>query len=345
VNNPALAEKAINQYKIPLGVSDISESGIVKGARSALDDSWLIGGLGRNRRENVQGAFNRAVGETFGETAPKLTPQIIDSAKQRMGSEFDRIWGGNALKIDGQFVQDLQRIESDALAKLNPEQAAQVGRQVQNLLQKAQGTDIPGSFANNWQSELRMIAESEKGLHKKLLEDLRRSAISAFNRSVSPADAAALTMNRQQYKAFKTVEPILQKAEAGTAGRSVGDVSAGLLPEAVRQSYRGGISSSPFADLTQIGSQYVADRVPKTGGSARAMVQNTLLGGALTGGAMTNMPLTGGLLGGAYGLEALLSSPGAARAMLPSNASAALLRQLELQRLLSLTAPAIVDGQ
>lgn len=336
VSMQPLAQKAINQYGIPLGLSDVSASGVVKGARSALDESVLVGGIGRKRKEAVQEAFNKAVGGTFGAPAPKLTPDIVDTAKKRLGSEFDRIWGGNSLKIDPQFVQDLQQIQADAAAKLNPEQAGQVQRQVQNLLQKAQGLDIDGAFANNWQSELRMVAEGEKGLHQKMLTDLRKAAISAFNRSVSPADAAALTMNRSQYKAFKTVEPLLQKSEAGTAGRNVGDISAGLLPEAVRQSYRGGISKSPFADLSQIGSQFVADRVPKTGGSARAAVQNVAIGGGL----MANPLLTVGGLGGLAGLEGLLSSPALARRMVSGQPG--LLNQLELERLLSLSAPAVV---
>jgi hypothetical protein len=339
VSNPALAEKAINQYGIPLGASDIAASGMVKGARSALDDSWIVGGIGRKRQELVQEAYNKAVGNTFGAPVPKLTPSIVDSAKKKLGAEFDRIWGGNTLKLDGQYVNDLRKIQDDALSKLNPEQAAQIDRQIQNLLGKAQGAEIPGSFANNWQSELRMVADGEKGLHKKLLSDLRRSTIEAFNRSILPEDAAALSLNLKQYKAFKTVEPLLQKGEAGTAGRAVGDIPAGLLPEAVRQSYKGNIAGSPFADLSQIGSQFIADRVPRTGGSARAAVQNLAIGGGM----VANWPIATAGLVGAAGLEGLLSSPMVARGMLPKATPRAGL--LEFEKWLSRAAPAIAADQ
>jgi hypothetical protein len=339
VANTSLADKAINKYGIPLGVSDISASGMVKGARSALDDSWIVGGLGRSRKDAVQSGFNRAVGETFGEKTGSLTPAVMDSAKKRMGAEFDRIWSNNTLKIDGQLVTDLQRIEADAASKLNPEQAGQISRQVQNLLQKAQGLDIDGAFANNWQSELRMVIDGEKGLHKKLMNDLRQAVISSFNRSIPAADAAALTLNRSQYKAFKTVEPLLQKSEAGVAGREVGNVPAALLPESVRQSYKGGIANSPFADLTQIGSQFVADRVPRTGGSARAAVQNLAIGGGL----MANPLLTTAGLGGAFGLEAFLSSPAIAKRMIQQNPG--LLASPEIQAILARSAPVIAADQ
>lgn len=105
----------------------------------------------------------------------------------------------------------------------------------------------------------------------------------------------------------------MQKAEAGTAGRTVGDVPAALLPEAVRSSYKAGIASSPFADLSQIGSQFVADRVARTGGSGRAMIQNSALGTGLMLGGWSNpmLPIVG--IPSAAAMETALSSPALAR--------------------------------
>jgi hypothetical protein len=83
----------------------------------------------------------------------------------------------------------------------------------------------------------------------------------------------------------------------------------------VRQSYRSGIAGSPFEDLTQIGSQYVADRVARTGGSARAMIQNSALGGGLALGAYAN-PLTLAAVPVAAGLQRGLGSPALANRLL-----------------------------
>lgn len=315
----ALAQKAMAEG-IPVSLGDVSGNAMVKGARSFLDDVPLIGRIGNKSSDRVQEGFNRAISKRIGEDAPKVTEALMDKAKGRIGGELDRIWSSNPLQIDGKLVADLSKIRSDAATKLNPEQAAQVERQIQTLLGKATGTDIDGAFANNWQSELRMIADSEKGLHKKLLSDLRGSVISAFNRSVSPQDAAALKQAREQYKAFKTIQPLAQKSAAGTAGRAEGDIPAALLPEAVRQSY-GDVGRSPFADLTQIGSQFVADRVSRTGGSARAMLQNSALGTSLALGSWHSplAPLIGVPL--ATGLEAALSSPTLARGLLSSGSA------------------------
>jgi hypothetical protein len=350
INQPDLAAKAIRDYNIPLGISDIAESKMLKGARSVLDDTWLIGRMGTKSKEKVQSAFNREVGKTFGEAAPKLTPEVMDSAKKRLGGEFDRIWNNNTVAIDAGLIQDLQAIRS-RMSSLNPEQAAQVDRQMQGLLQAAQGLDIPGSFVNNWQAELRMAAEGEKGLHQKVLGDLRKSVLAAFNRSVSPDDAKALTTTQRQYKAFKTVDPLMQKAQAGVAGRPTGDVPAGLLPEAVRQSYRGNIAHSPFRDLSQIGSQYIADRVARTGGGPRALIQNSAVGSGLVGAGAMSEPGMAMFLGGVGGIlgaagEKALTSPLLARGVVPKTTSTqSLLAWLDLQERLAKASPALLADQ
>lgn len=316
-----LARKAVQDYGIPLTPADLSGNALVRGARSALDDLPVIGRMGARAKDGVQQGFNKAVGATFGAPEASLTPEVMDKASGAIKKELNRIWEGSALQLDAQLLDDIGRVESKAAEKLNPEQAAQVSRQIQSLLSKAQDAKVSGGFANNWQSELRMVADSEKGLHQRLLGDLRKAVISAFNRSVGPEEAQALAKARGQYKAIKTVEPLLQGAEAGVAGRRVGDIPAGLLPQAVRQGYGSQIKNSPFADLSQIGSQFVADRVARTGGSARAAFQNSMLGtGLALGTQATPWALAGVPL--AAGLEGLLSSPSAGRMLLGAHSSA-----------------------
>lgn len=318
--NSALASKAINEYQIPLSVADVSGSALVRGARSALDDVPVIGNRGQAQRAAVQSAFNREVGKTFGESADSLTPDVLDAARKRMGAEFDRIWGKNALQFDADLFRQIQTLQANATKLPQGEQARLSGWLddfVSKMLPDQSGNlYMPGEVANRFQSTLRREAEKASGFLKDDLTSLRQGVISAFNRSISPSDAAALTKNRVQYKAYKTVEGLLQGAEAGVAGRNAGDVPAALLPQAVRKSYGNSIAGSPFEDLSQIGSQYVADRVARTGGSARAMFQNSALGSGLALGAWTNPMVPLVALPAAAGLEGLLASPAVARKML-----------------------------
>lgn len=334
--NAALAERAVNQYGIPLSVADVSGSAMIKGARSALDDVPLIGNLGRRQREAMQSAFNREIGKTFGENADSLTPQVLDAAKSRMGSEFDRIWNRNALQFDDGLFQQVQQLRANS-AKLPQGEQGRLSSWLDDFLSKmVPDTNgnlyMPGDVANRFQSTLRKESDKASGFLKDDLSSLRQSIISAFNRSVSPEDAAALTKNRGQYKAFKTVEGLLQGAEAGVAGRNVGDVPAALLPQAVRKSYGSNIANSPFSDLSQIGSQYVADRVARTGGSARAMFQNSALGSGLALGAWSNPAVPLVAVPAAFGLEGLLSSPAVAKRMLSRSSGSGLLSAPDLYR-------------
>lgn len=329
-----LAESALKQG-IPLGIADITDNAFIKGTRSVLNDLPWIGGIGANQNAAKQQAFNKAVGGVIGENASALTPEVMAGAKSRIGGELNRVWDNNNLKLDGKYVTDLQRIMQDASEKLNPEQATAINKHVQSLLSKADNAEIPGAFTNNWQSELRLAADGEKGLAQKILNDLRQSTLQAFNRGVTGADASALTKARTQYGALKTIEPLMNSAEAGVAGRVAGDVPAALLPQKIVQQY-GSASRSPFGDLPQIGSQFVADRVPRTGGSARAIVQNMLTTGAI-GGAGGGIPLAlgGGAVGAGMGAVAGLGAAGLLEKALGSPALAKGLLAPSVQRKLT----------
>lgn len=332
------AQKA-NQYGIPIGLGDVAENRAIQATRSILRDAPITGGMAQTAREGQQEAFNRAVGQTFGAPEKKLTLDVLDKAKSRMGAEFDRIWNNNQLQVDPQMVKKMMELD-DIAKKLPASEGASLQKEIQDIYSRmipdAQGNlQIPGEVANKFQQYLRRRAEGSAGL-KNELNDLRQTIISTFNRSVSPEDAAALTMNREQYKAFKTVEPILRSSELGVAGRAAGDVPPALLPGAVNKSYSN--LNTPLADLSQVGSRFLVDRTPQTGGSARAALQNTAIGAALMG--------TGGVPALAAGipsgmmLQKLMQSPGAAQAIMNQNPqNQALINAL--RQALPVTAPVV----
>lgn len=320
----ALAQKA-QQYGIPVSAADLSQNGLVKGVRSFLNDLPIVGRPGAALKEQQQQALNKAVGGQFGAAESRLTPDVMDAAKQRMGAEFDRLWGGNTLQVDAPMFQQMQALRA-AAGDLPKNKAAEMLSKLDDLWSKAtpnaQGVPtISGEAANKFQQWLRTEARPGSLLENEL-GTLRKSIIDAFNRSITPADAAALTANRAQYKAFKTVEPLLNKGATGVAGRAEGDIPAALLPAAVNQSYRNlssQTSQPALAELAQIAGRLLVDRAPQTGGSARALAQNALgaspmfVGGAgLTAGldaALTAGAGTAASVGVPYLANALLNSP------------------------------------
>ena len=325
-----LARTAIDKYNIPLGIADVSPSKFTKALRSILNDAPLTGGIGAAQKEAVQEGFNKAVGGTFGSPAPKLTAQVMDTAKKRLGAEFDRIWNNNTLQVDPQLMTKMTDLQAVA-KKLPKNEGASLSAEIDDLFSKMvpnqQGNAvIPGDVANKFQSYLRRRAEGSAGL-KNELGDLRGEILAAFNRSVAPADAAALTQNRSMYKAFKTVEPLLNKAEAGVAGRAAGDIPPSLLPGAVISSYANP-AGAPLTELSQIGSRFMVDRTPQTGGSMRAALQNVGIGGGLMGLAATgNLAPAAAAIPAAAAVQYGLGNPALAR-MATAQPNAALVNAL-----------------
>jgi hypothetical protein len=314
-----LAQRALDMGA-PLGVADVVEGKFTKAVRSVLNDAPLTGGIGAAQNEAKQKWFNRAVGEVFDAADDKLTPQVMDAAKKKMGGEFDRIWSNNVLKVDDQLLNTFSKTRASA-AMLPKAERTRILSMLDDIEgQVIQGADgsivIPGEVANRYQSSIRKASESAQGFMKNDLNNLRQDVLGAFNRSVSPEDAAALALNQKKYKAFKTVEPLLNKGELGVAGREAGDVPAGLLPGAVLQSYKTNPAKSPLAELSKMGSKYLVDRTPQTGGSLRAGIQNGAIGSALTLGAWSNPLVAAGVIPAAMLTNQGLGSPAIARGLL-----------------------------
>ncbi len=315
------------RYGIPVAPGSMSQNPFVRAVKAITDELPIIGARGQILKGQQQRALNSAVGETFGAAAPKLSPAVIDAAKTRMGAEFDRLWGRNDLVMDAQAFTGLQRLYS--LADDMPKGQAQTFKaKIDDFWSHATPNQsgapvVPGTVANNFQQWLRTQAGgAREGYMQDAITGLRRQIIDSFNRSVSPADAAALTLNRSQYKAFKTVEPLLDKGVVGAAGRAEGDIPAALLPEAVRKSYSGLSGQTkppPLAEIAKAASTFMVDRVPQTGGSARAALQNAGVVGGIGGagaGLATAPWATAAGIGGGAGLNWALNSPAVSRMLL-----------------------------
>jgi hypothetical protein len=285
-----LAKTAIGKYNIPLDKASTSNNKLTKATKSVLDDI-LPFGFGKKNKDAMTSAFNREVGKVAGIDAEpvtggalKLTPEAVAKTKAEIGQAYNKVWNTNKFTVDRQFADDATSLISDASKKLNPEQASMLERHFDNLISQAKDGKIDGQFVNNWQSELRKIAESEKGLHQKFVNDLRQKTLNAFKRNISPDDAKLLSDTNIRNRAFKTLKPLLDKGEAGVAGRDMGDIPPSLLSSAIAGNYDN-VSSSPFGELPRIGSKYLVDRVARTGGSERSLIQQLLALGGLSAGA------------------------------------------------------------
>lgn len=308
---------------IPISSSDIGPNWL-KSVRSVMNDLPIVGSVGNAQDAAKQAAFNKAVGGELGVDAASLTPDVMAGAKKGIASKLDAIWSNNNLQVSPGFYQKLQALKAEADTL-----PAGEGKRLLNWIgdveskmtpDKNGALFIPGDTANNLQSSLgREVSGKATGYLKDNLDQLRKAIIGEFNASVGPQDAAALAAARGQYKAFKTVEGAMNSAELGIAGRTPGDVPASLLANAVRKSY-GDVAtngaSSGLPELAKLGSRFMVDRVPRTGGSTRALVQNAGIGAGMVGGVAANPIAGSATIGGASLLNGLLGSPAVARSIL-----------------------------
>lgn len=92
----ALAQKALD-YGIPLSRSQVGNSKFAKTLASTTGEVPLSGAP--QFAEKQAKSFNRAISQTFGENADKITPDVIDSAYKNIGAKYDYALKGKTIKI------------------------------------------------------------------------------------------------------------------------------------------------------------------------------------------------------------------------------------------------------
>lgn len=324
-----LAKTAIDQYGIPITPAQMSESPMIRFAESVVNKMPFTGGTASIAEQ--QAAFNKAVASTIGETADKITPDVMAAAKDRLGKVFDSV-ATNTPRIaaDPTFDSNMLSVMTDAQQVLTPDEFKPLLNQFDNIMSKFQqgGNAITGEVyqaLTRKGAPLELLSKSANPNMRAYASQIRNVLDDALERSASPDVIAQLRQARSQWKAMKTIEDLVEKSPTG-------DISPALLMNAARSSYSdiayGG--GGTLADLGRIGQKFIKP-MQSSGTAERLAVMNMLtkLGGAggLAATAVTNPgalpmlaavggPAALGTLGAAKGLGALMRSKGLANALL-----------------------------
>lgn len=270
------------QMGIPITAPQMSSNSL---ARIASDQSGKLPFSGAGASAGAQQAgFNRAIAAQMGETATRVTPDVMDAAATRIGAAFNGVASRTTIQADRPFLLGLQRIAGDAAQTLPKSEQAPLNAQITNLLDAA--TTGNGAISGDaYQALTRRggpldrVAQSSDPNLAHYGQQIRNTLDDAFQRSASPADQAALTEARSQWRAMKTVEDLVEKSPTG-------DISPALLMGQVRSAstrfdgstsgmaYTGG---GPMGDLARIGQQFL--KAPPDSGTAGRMLVNGLVGG------------------------------------------------------------------
>lgn len=262
-----LASIARDKFNIPVNAGQMSDSPAVRFAASVAGKAPFSGA--GPARDLQQTAFNRAVSNTFGENAEKITPNVMASAKTRLGNEFDTVAANTTVKTDPKFYQDLHDTLNDAQLTLPKAEAEPLFKQAQNIMQKIDPNtgvisgDTYQALTRKGTPLSNAMSSADPNV-KFYASQLKEALDGAMQRSASPDMAKRLSVARTQYKAMKTVEDLAEKS-------TTGDISPASLLTPVRGSYGnmayGG--GGDLADLARIGQRFLKE--PPSSGTAERL--------------------------------------------------------------------------
>ena len=221
--------------------------------------------------------FNRAVAQTFGENATRITPDVMAAAKKRLGNEFDAIERGTSVRFDRPLAGRLSTVLNDASTVLEDQQMAPLQRRITEIAGLVKNGEFDGKTFNNMMKKDAPLSRLQKSADPNIryyAGQIRTALQDALERS-APADMAQrYNMARYQYRNMKTVEPLAEKA-------STGDISPTLLLNEVRKAnpnFAYG-SGGDIADIARIGQRFMK-QPPDSGTPLGTKVLDTFIHGA-----------------------------------------------------------------
>lgn len=306
--------RAATAEGIPLKASQVSTSKFSKALDSVTGQVPFSGAS--KFTDQQQQAFNVAVARTIGEDATKITPQVFAQAKQRIGSEFDRLAASTNLPLDPSLAGKLRQVVSDTRDFYGNDSAQLVTNVINRLVKQNVNGVVPGKAFQSIDSEIgRALAKGgEKTVPLGDLQEVLRDAVEA---NIAPQDAAAWSTARQQYRDLKTIEPLVAKD-----GQTSGNISPAALMGRVTANGAGKSSMAngrrgDLGDLASIGQRFVKETVSDSKTSQRNEIIGALknIGLLATGagagyaGAGTVTSGLAGLVGTSRLTQSLLQDP------------------------------------
>lgn len=303
---------------IPLNLSQVTESAPLKAAQAVT--RWLpFSGAGAALRKQ-QGAFNAAVGRSFGTDSKLLTDDVMRAARQKLSDGYEQIFGRNTISVSPAHLRTMAAIENEAAQNMTEAEARVVSNQVDKILRElSHGGDIGGKKYQALREQLREATDG--GKIGQYVKKLRTALDDAANQSVGPDDAARLRKLNGQWANMRTAEDALKQV-AGSAGN--------IRPAALWPLIRGG-STQEMRELAKIGQNVLKEGVGDSGTAQRQFWTNLMTGSgaASTGAALGMLPAVAQTMAAGAIAGRALNSPIAAKLLgqgAPSRGLAALVR-------------------
>lgn len=244
--------------------------------------------------EAMSTQLNRRLSNTFGQDSSNVT-MALRKADDALGGQFDDFLRSNTVKVDQQFMTDLADASNRAAKELGADGAGIIGKQVDEILAKAQTGQIDGQAAYNIKKTLDRIGNRNSPEAWYAL-DLKGKLMDALNRSVGPEKAQAFSQLRQQYGNMLDLQKLAKNGAEG-------EISVARLANMKN------IRNPQMQELADIAAQFVKPREGAHGAAQRVSLGGmTAALGGWAGGPIGAAASAGALMGGGRMANGLLNS-------------------------------------
>jgi len=290
-----------NKWGIPLRAAQTTDSKPIQILDSVAANLPISSGVIAKAKDASFQGFNRAVANTFGSDATKITPELLGQSQTNVGREIGRIADRSTMVADTPFAQDFAKASARINDELVGDDAKLAAKWFDNVQAKI-GPDgtMSGQLYKELRAKIGAAAKNQGGTVANVLGDLKSALTNAMDRSIAPEDFATWQKLNRQYFNVKQV---------GNAARATpGQLSPSQLLTEVNKaqpSSRFG-AGNDLAELARWAKPVLGDQIPNSGTAQRLFYQKMLTN------PLTTLGSAGGALYGAdqFGINPMDASAG-----------------------------------
>jgi hypothetical protein len=219
--------------------------------------------------ESQSDEYGRFISRTFGEDAPRITEEVINSAETRIGKVYKDVLPRNSVLMDPDLSNAMASIDdriASSFEAMKPEDATRISAVMARMRLRLDNEGLSGKLYQNYRARgglLDEMAGSESPVLSSSARDMREALDDAFSRQAKGTDGEDLRQARQQYRALKTVKTLADKAPAGR-------INPGQVLNAVVKEYGSAANAGELGTLGQVGSAFLK-QMPSSGTAERSL--------------------------------------------------------------------------
>lgn len=271
------AAQVLQDAGVPLDRSQMTGNRFWQSVRGAVTSHPATSEAQQAFTQTQQKAFNRAVLSRIGVDADEATQDVMNSARDKIGSVFNSV-GKNGTAVDDQLLDELATI-SDNAARTTPQSSLHpLFKNIDDIVNAADKDGmISGDALTKIRSNLSALSRNKDvGQSASAVED---SLISALSRS-NPGDAEALDKAITQWRTMRTIQ--------GAIGPGMDrNISPLKLSNAIASKPNQNMSvyglggDQDLVKLAQAG-RILPEQIPNSGTAERSLLLNANLRSLLT---------------------------------------------------------------